>query len=122
MKRRGGPREPRSCPPSPRTLGRPRSAMLVCSDEDRAKRTGRLGPGSDSMSWISRYARWLHTRWPAGRVEKLPRSAPDGSTGVPGVYLCGDLTGVPLLKFALDSGARAVETIQRRLAAERPGA
>jgi thioredoxin reductase/ferredoxin len=57
--------------------------------------------------WIARYTRWLHTRWPAGTVEKLPEVGPDGSTNVPGLSICGDLTGIPLLKFALDSGARA---------------
>jgi NosR/NirI family transcriptional regulator, nitrous oxide reductase regulator len=60
---------------------------------------------------IARYARWLHTRWPAGTVEKLPIVGEDGSTGVPGLYVVGDLTGVPLLKFAADTGARAVRTI-----------
>ena len=54
---------------------------------------------------------WLHTRWPAGTVEPLPEVGPDGSTQVPGVYVVGDLTGIPLLKFSADSGARAVETI-----------
>ena len=61
--------------------------------------------------WIARYTRWLHTGWPAGTVEKLPEVAPDGSTRVPGVSISGDLTGIPLLKFALDSGARAVRSI-----------
>jgi thioredoxin reductase/polyferredoxin len=60
---------------------------------------------------ISRYTRWLHTRWPAGTVEKLPLVNDDGSTNVPGVYIVGDLTGVPLLKFSADTGARAVHTI-----------
>ncbi|MFQ5701860.1 MAG: FAD-binding protein, partial [Acidobacteriota bacterium] len=63
------------------------------------------------VSWIQRYARWLHTRWPAGVVEKLPAVNEDGSTSVPGLYITGDLTGVPLLKFSSDSGARAVRTI-----------
>ena len=57
------------------------------------------------------YAKWLHTRWPAGTVEKLPRCNPDGSTNVPGLYIVGDLTGIPLLKFSADTGARAVMTI-----------
>ena len=35
----------------------------------------------------------------------------DGSTGVPGLYVVGDLTGIPLLKLAADTGARAVRTI-----------
>jgi thioredoxin reductase/NAD-dependent dihydropyrimidine dehydrogenase PreA subunit len=63
------------------------------------------------ISLLKRYARWLHTRWPAGRVEKLPEVRADGSTAVSGVYVAGDLTGVPLLKFALDSGARVARTI-----------
>ncbi len=60
---------------------------------------------------IGRYTRWLHTRWPAGTIEKLPEFRPDGSTNVPGVYVAGDLTGIPLLKFALDTGARVVRTL-----------
>ena len=57
------------------------------------------------LNAISRYANWLHTRWPAGTLEKLPAVKPDGSTNIRGVYIVGDLTGVPLLKFAADSGA-----------------
>ncbi|HEY7957572.1 MAG TPA: NAD(P)-binding domain-containing protein [Polyangia bacterium] len=60
---------------------------------------------------LGRYIRWLHTGWPAGTVERLPESEPDGRTRVPGVRLVGDLMGVPLLKFSADSGARAVEAI-----------
>jgi thioredoxin reductase/ferredoxin len=55
--------------------------------------------------------KWLHTGWPAGTVEKLPEVNPDGSTNVPGLYIVGDLTGIPLLKFSSDTGARAVRTI-----------
>jgi len=40
-------------------------------------------------------------------VEPLPRAGRDGATSVPGVSISGDLTGIPLLKYALDSGARA---------------
>jgi thioredoxin reductase/ferredoxin len=60
---------------------------------------------------LERYTRWLHTRWPAGTVEKLPEVREDGSTAIPGVYVAGDLTGIPLLKFALDRGARVVARI-----------
>ena len=28
---------------------------------------------------IERYTKWLHTQWPAGTVEKLPVSGPEGS-------------------------------------------
>lgn len=60
---------------------------------------------------VGHYTRWLHTRWPAGVVEPRPQIREDGATAVPGLYIVGDLTGVPLLKFAADSGARAVRTI-----------
>lgn len=63
------------------------------------------------MNPVSRYMRWLHTRWPAGLVEKLPVVNPDGSTAVPGLYVVGDISGIPLLKFSSDTGARAVRTI-----------
>ena len=61
--------------------------------------------------WFGRYVNWLHTRWPAGTVEKLPDVAPDGVTNVPGLFVVGDLTGVPLLKFSADSGAKAIKNI-----------
>jgi len=61
------------------------------------------------LALLRRYTRWLHTMWPAGTVEKLPVVGPGGATAVPGIRIAGDLTGVPLLKFASDTGARAVE-------------
>jgi len=73
------------------------------------------------MNPLRRYLRWLHLRWPAGRVEKLPRIAADGTTAVPGVRVVGDLTGVPLLKFAADSGARAAAAIADELGADAGG-
>lgn len=63
------------------------------------------------LGMIARYTKWLHTRWPAGTVEKLPEVREDGSTNIPGLYVSGDLTGIPLLKFSLDTGARVVRTI-----------
>ncbi|HET9480128.1 MAG TPA: NAD(P)-binding domain-containing protein, partial [Candidatus Polarisedimenticolia bacterium] len=76
---------------------------------------------------LGRYTRWLHTRWPAGTVEPLPEALEDGSTNVAGLYVTGDLTGIPLLKFSSDTGARAVRTIladpsfQRRSKQPKPG-
>lgn len=67
---------------------------------------------------IARYARWLHLKWPAGRVERLPEVHEDGSTGVPGLYVIGDLTGVPLLKLAADGGARVVQKIAQERKAD----
>ena len=59
------------------------------------------------------YTRWLHTRWPAGTVEPLPEVGVDGETNLRGVRIVGDLSGIPLLKFSADSGARAVQAILR---------
>src|SRR5262252_199206 len=60
---------------------------------------------------LGRYVRWLHTGWPAGTVERLPEAGEDGATAVPGVRVVGDLTGIPLLKFSADTGARAVQAM-----------
>lgn len=60
---------------------------------------------------IARYTHWLHTRWPAGGVEKNPSVRDDGTTNVKGVRVVGDLTGVPLLKFSADTGAKAIQAI-----------
>ena len=62
---------------------------------------------------IQRYTKWLHTRWPAGTVEPLPVSGPDGITALPGARIAGDLTGIPLLKFSSNTGARAVRAFVR---------
>ncbi len=63
------------------------------------------------VSLIQRYTNWLHTKWPSGLVEKLPETDENGKTAVPGVRIVGDLTGIPLLKFSSDSGAKAVQGI-----------
>ncbi len=60
---------------------------------------------------LQRYTKWLHTRWPAGTVEKLPVSGEGGITAIAGVRIVGDLTGIPLLKFSSATGARAVREI-----------
>ena len=67
---------------------------------------------------LERYASWLHLHWPAGTVEPLPEVGENGTTSVPGLHIAGDLTGIPLLKFALDSGARAARAIHADLARE----
>lgn len=73
------------------------------------------------FSLIRRYTHWLHTRWPAGTVERLPEIRADGTTAVPGVRVVGDLTGIPLLKFSSDSGARAARAIAAELREGRDG-
>jgi len=78
-----------------------------------------LSRGGSLIHALRRYADWLHLRWPAGTVEPLPRLGPDGATNVPGLYVAGDLTGIPLLKLAVDSGARAVRALAASLPADR---
>ena len=63
------------------------------------------------FSAIKSYTHWLHGKWPAGGVEKAPETNDDGTCNVTGVRIVGDLTGVPLLKFSADTGARAVQEI-----------
>lgn len=63
------------------------------------------------LSLLSRYADWLHLQWPSGDVSTLPRVDDHYRTNVDGVYVVGDLAGVPLLKFSLDSGTKAVRHI-----------
>ncbi len=60
---------------------------------------------------IAKYTHWLHTQWPAGGVEKSPDVHDDGTTNLKGVRVVGDLTGVPLLKFSADTGAKAIHAI-----------
>ena len=50
---------------------------------------------------LKSYTHWLHTRWPAGVVEKLPETGELGVTNIPGVRIVGDLTGIPLLEVFL---------------------
>ncbi len=63
------------------------------------------------MGLLARYAHWLHGRWPAGKIEPLPQVDENGMSSIAGLYIVGDLTGVPLLKFSADTGARAVRHI-----------
>ena len=65
------------------------------------------------MSFLTRYVRWLHTRWPAGHVEPLPVTDEEGRTNVRGLYVVGDLRGVPLLKLSAHTGAGAVRDLAR---------
>src|SRR6476660_2651754 len=60
---------------------------------------------------LKSYTHWLHTRWPAGVVEKLPESGELGVTNLAGVRIVGDLTGIPLLKFSSKTGSEAVRAI-----------
>ena len=58
---------------------------------------------------LTRYQEWLHGKWPSNQVEKLPVMDERGQSNLAGVYIAGDLSGIPLLKLAVDSGARIVQ-------------
>nr|MBA3710489.1 FAD-dependent oxidoreductase [Planctomycetota bacterium] len=73
------------------------------------------------MHLLSAYANWLHLRWPAGRVERLPVVDEAGGCSVAGVSIAGDLAGVPLLKFSLDTGAKAAQRAAEAILAMPPG-
>ena len=63
------------------------------------------------MNPITKYYNWLHGMWPAGTVEKLPEVGENGLTNIEGIRIVGDLSGIPLLKFSSDTGAKAVHAI-----------
>ena len=66
------------------------------------------------MGLIGRYLNWLQEGVPTGEVEFYPERDDQGRSSLEGVYIAGDLTGVPLLKLAGQSGAETV----RRFAAD----
>ena len=60
---------------------------------------------------ITKFYNWLHGQWPAGTVEKLPEVGENGLTNIEGIRIVGDLSGIPLLKFSSDTGAKAIQAI-----------
>jgi len=64
-------------------------------------------------TFISKYFNWLQKDAPAGKVERYPEIDEKGETSVKGIYVAGDLTGIPLLKLAAESGKKVVDTISR---------
>ena len=68
---------------------------------------------------LARYARWLHTRWPAATLEKLPAVDRDGRTAIPGVFVAGDMgRGQRLIVWAIDEGRSAAAGADRYLMGE----
>ena len=49
---------------------------------------------------LAKYFSWLQKDAPTGEVEKYPGIDASGETSVKGIYVVGDLTGIPLLKLA----------------------
>ncbi len=63
------------------------------------------------MNIITKSFNWLQYKAPVGEVEKYPEIDANGETSVKGIYIVGDLTGIPLLKLAAESGKQTVNTI-----------
>jgi NosR/NirI family nitrous oxide reductase transcriptional regulator len=63
--------------------------------------------------WIKKYFAWLHNNAPTGDVEIYPTLSESYQSSVPGIFVIGDLTGVPLLKFAVESGKKVWKSIPR---------
>ena len=63
------------------------------------------------MNIITKYFNWLQYKAPVGEVEKYPEIDANGETSVKGIYIIGDLTGIPLLKLAAESGKQTINNI-----------
>lgn len=65
------------------------------------------------MGLIKKYFNWLQKDTPSGLVEKYPAIDKYGETSVKGIYIIGDLTGIPLLKIAAESGKKIIDHLSR---------
>ncbi|HET55899.1 MAG TPA: 4Fe-4S binding protein, partial [Ignavibacteria bacterium] len=61
------------------------------------------------MNPIKKYFNWLQKDNPTGEVERYPEIDEKGETSLKGVFIVGDLTGIPLLKLAAESGKRVID-------------
>ncbi len=61
------------------------------------------------MNIFRKYFNWLQKDVPVGEVERYPEINENGESSVKGIYIIGDLTGIPLLKLAADSGSKIIK-------------
>jgi len=61
------------------------------------------------MKMLKKYFNWLQKDNPAGEVEKYPEIDKYGETSVKGVFIIGDLTGIPLLRLASETGKKIID-------------
>ncbi len=57
----------------------------------------------------NKYFSWLQKDNPVGEVERYPLIDENGETSVKGIFVAGDLTGIPLLKLAAESGKARID-------------
>lgn len=65
------------------------------------------------MNPIKKYFNWLQKDNPTGEVERYPEVDENGETSLKGVFIVGDLTGIPLLKLAAESGKKIIDFFNR---------
>ncbi len=63
------------------------------------------------MSFLKKYFSWIQKDNPVGEIERYPEIDENGETSVKGIYIVGDLTGIPLLKLAAESGKKIIDKI-----------
>jgi thioredoxin reductase/ferredoxin len=63
------------------------------------------------MGILKSYFNWLQKDVPTGEVEKYPKIDENGETSVEGIFITGDLTGIPLLKLAAENGKKVIQHI-----------
>ncbi|TGK05063.1 4Fe-4S binding protein [Leptospira semungkisensis] len=62
---------------------------------------------------ISSYFNWLRNDAPEGDKETYPELKAGFQTSIPGLFIAGDLTGLPLLKYSVQSGTEAVANLPK---------
>lgn len=65
------------------------------------------------MGLLKKYFTWLQKDVPTGEVERYPEIDENGETSVKGIYITGDLTGIPLLKLAAESGTNIIKLFSK---------
>ncbi len=64
------------------------------------------------MKFPTFYFNWLQKGNPTGTVDRFPELKDTYETSVPGLYCVGDLTGIPLIKLASESGFDLIERLR----------
>ena len=65
------------------------------------------------MGVIKKYFNWLQKDVPTGEVERYPEIDEKGETSVKGIYIIGDLTGIPLLRLSAESGTNIINHFEK---------
>lgn len=61
------------------------------------------------MGLLKKYFNWLQKDNPTGEVENYPEIDENFETSQKGVFIIGDLTGIPLLKLAAENGKQIID-------------